>query len=341
MSKTIKYGLNGALIVGTGNAILNAINQMNRQDESITFNWKELFQAFCKGAFVGGASGLALGAIRDNDMNKILIATGGTASFIKEALNSYTNDDITLPKKAAGIQKQLYNEFREYLSEYPSINGSIIKGTSILNSDIDIQIKFNKDAGTIEDVRNIVEGFLRDSFFDNKLQNIRSQNHSIGLVFNINGEEKRIDIVPLREIENGKGDTYLYSTKNSSIKKTNAKIQISKLRFTEKQKQIIKLLKGWKIDNGLQLPSILIEYIVKRAFAEFTMPKRIDKALLFVIEYIANNITYIRVIDPSNTNNIISDSLSCNEKVELQDFCFKMLDEIKKDERNIIDYFEC
>ncbi len=341
MNKTIKYGINGALIVGTGNAILNTINQINCQDESNTFNWNELFKAFCKGALVGGASGLTLGAIRDNDMNKILIATGGTAGFIKKALNNYSNNDLTLPKKAEIIKYKLYKKFREYLSEYPTINGSIIKGTSIHNSDIDIQLKFNKDSGKIDDMINIVENFLKSSFYDNKLQNVRRQNHSIGLIFNISGEEKRIDIVPMREIENGKGDTYLYSTESNSIKKTNSKIQNSKLKFTEKQKQIIKLLKGWKIDNGLQLPSILIEHIVKRAFAEHIVPRGIDNALLFVIDYLANKITYIRIVDPANTNNIISNSITYKEKEDLQDFCFRMLDEIKNDKRNIIDYFDC
>lgn len=335
MNKTIKYAANGALIVGIGNAILNAINQV----ENNSFNWNEFFKAFRKGALVGGASGLVLGAIRDNEMTKILMATGGTAGFINKALYNYTDDDVTLPKKAQKIQKKLHREFKEYLSEYPSINGSFIKGTAIQNSDIDIQVKFNKKVGNIQDVRNKVEDFLTDSFYDHKLLNIRSQNHSVGLVFDIKGEKKRIDIVPMREIENGKGDTYLYSSKNNSIKKTNAKIQIGKLKFTEKQKQIIKLLKGWKLDNGLQFPSILIEHIVKKAFIGNSVPRRIDKGLLFIIEYIANNITYLRIVDPANSNNIISDSLSYNYKVEIQDFCFKMLSDIEHDQRNIVDYF--
>ena len=339
MNKTIKYAKNGALIIGIGNAILNAYNQLNNQDENSQFDWEECLKSFGKGALIGGAGGLAIGAVKDNEMTKILMATGGTAGFIKEVLNNYTDNDLSLPKKAQKIQKKIHNEFKEYLSEYPSINGSVVKGTAIQNSDIDIQVKFNRNADSIENIRNNIEDYFNESFYDRNLKKVRSQNHSIGLVFDLKGEDKRIDIVPMREIENGKGDTYLYSTKNSSIKKTNTQKQISKLKFTEKQKHIIKLLKGWKIDNDLYFPSVLIEHLVKITFIGNSVPHDTDKALLFTIEFIANNITQIRIVDPANTNNIISDCLTNTEKEELQNFCFKMLNEIDKDKRNIIDYF--
>ncbi|MBK8722299.1 MAG: hypothetical protein IPL95_08530 [Saprospiraceae bacterium] len=339
MNKTIKYATNGALIFGIGNALLNSFKQLNNQEKTNSFNWSELLRAFGKGALLGGAGGLAIGAIKDNDMTNILMATGGTAGFVKEALNNYTDNDLSLPKKAEKIQKKLYDEFNESLTEYPSINGSIIKGTAIQNSDIDIQLKFNKDADSIENIRNNVEYYLKDSFYDRNLIKVRSQNHSVGLVFDLKGEEKRIDIVPMREIENGKGDTYLYSTKNYSIKKTNTQKQISKLKFTEKQKQIIKLLKGWKIANDLNLPSVFIEHLVLRAFVNNSVPHGLDNALLFIIEYIANNITRIKIVDPGNTNNIISECLTIDEKEKLQNFCFSMLDEIVIDKKNIVDYF--
>lgn len=332
MNKTVKYATNGALIFGFG----NAFKQLNNKNP---FNLSELLKAFGKGALLGGAGGLAIGAIKDNNMTNILMATGGTAGFVKKVLNNYTDNDLSLPKKAQKIQKILYYKFKKYLSEYPSINGSLVKGTAIQNSDIDIQLKFNKNANSIQNIRSNVEDYLIESFYDKNLIRVRSQNHSIGLVFEIKGEEKRIDIVPMREIENGKGDAYLYSTKNNSIKKTNSYKQNSILKFTEKQKNIIKLLKGWKIDNNLKFPSIFIEHLIKKIFLNNYVPRGLDNALLFTIEFIANNITQIRIIDPANTNNIISECMSNSEKKNLQYFCFKMLDEIDKDKRNIIDYF--
>lgn len=340
MNKAIKYTINGALIFGTINALSSLVKQLNSNEEEKVIDWSKCFRGFGRGAFIGGAGGFVMGTIRDNNMTKMLITAGGTAGFIKKSLNIYSDTDTILPKKIKNIQYKINNEFGEYLSEYPSVNGSLKKGTAIHSSDVDIQVKFNRDTESIKNIRSEVESYLNKEFYDRNLIEVRSQNHSVGLIYDIKGTKKRIDIVPMREVENGKGDAYIYSTKNNSIKKTNAKKQLGKLKLTEKQKQIIRLLKGWKIDNNLKFPSIFIEHVVNRAFKENYIPRTIDKALLFVIEYISNNITHIKIIDPANTNNIISETLSYSDKVYLRDFCYEMINDVNKDKRNIIDYFK-
>lgn len=193
-------------------------------------------------------------------------------------------------------------------------------------------------------VYELVNEFCAEEYRDRSLTSVRSQKHSVGLSFNIDNKDKRIDVVPLRQLNNGSGDSYLYVGNDSffgqaSYKKTNAKKQLSALRFTIKQKRIIKLLKAWKIDNNLSIKSIYLEYLVHKAFARTKMPADIDKCLLEVIKFIGSNITTLRFVDPANSNNIISDSLTYTQKGNIQDYCFKMLDNISKDERNIIDYF--
>lgn len=47
----------------------------------------------------------------------------------------------------------------------------------------------------------------------------------------------------------------------------------------------------------------------------------------------------VKIIDPANTNNIISNSLTFKEKESISEFCYKMIENITQDERNIIDYF--
>jgi hypothetical protein len=79
---------------------------------------------------------------------------------------------------------------------------------------------------------------------------------------------------------------------------------------------------------------------VLRAFSECTIPYGTDKTLLFLVEYIRDNINNIRIVDPANTNNIISDSLSDSDKESLSTFCTKMIDEINRDSKNILDYFD-
>lgn len=338
MNKSVKYAANGAMIFGVINGLINAFKQLNDDDKP--FDWVACLKAAGKGAAVGGLGGFAVGSLKDDEMADLLMVAGGASGLLTKALDNYMDDDTSLQTKAQEIQSIINNEFGTLLSEYPSIGGSIVKDTNINSSDIDIHVRFNKNSGKIDNMIDILEAFFREKFDDKQLSKVRRQNYSIGLVFNINGEEERIDIVPMREIENGKGDTYIYSTKGNGIRKTNAQIQRETLKFTEKEKRIIKLLKGWKVGNGLRFPSILIEYIVKRAFSEKNAPRGIDKTLFFVIEFIANNITSMRVVDPANSNNVISDSLSYDEKIEIQSFCREMLADVSKDQRNILDYFD-
>jgi hypothetical protein len=339
MNKTIKYSINGALWCGIINGIINALNQKDKQAPNERFNWNEFFKAFGNGALLGGAGGLVIGAVRDDEMTEALICAGGTAGFIKRTLENNSDTDTSRLIKAEKIRNKLYVAFGDLLCEYPSLSGSVKKGTAIARSDIDVVVKFNKNAGTIEDIRNLTEDYLTNKYCDKRLTKVRNQNHSIGLFFKLYGEIKRIDVVPMREIENGKGDSFLYSSFDARIIKTNSTKQNKVLNFTAKEKRIIMLLKSWKIENQIDMPSVFIEHIVKRAFNERHVPRRLDNALLIVIEYLANKITKIRIVDPANTNNIISDSLSGNEKETIQNFCLTMLDNIEKDERNILDYF--
>ena len=82
-----------------------------------------------------------------------------------------------------------------------------------------------------------------------------------------------------------------------------------------------------------------LEYLVYKAFESTKMPVDIDKCLLEVIKFIGKNITTLRFVDPGNSNNIISNTLTELQKANIRDYCFQMLDNIHKDERNIMDYF--
>jgi predicted nucleotidyltransferase len=339
MNKAIKYAINGGIVIGLFKALINANSQIENKGPGIPFDWNKFFKEFGKGAATGAIGGFVIGSIQDDKMTNILAAAGGATGLIKNALNNYTDDDTALQYKAKQIQRKLYEKFGSFLSEYPKLNGSTQKGTAIIGSDIDIILRFKKNATKIGEMPLVVEEFLTNEFNDSKLIKVRDQEYSYGLFFKINGESKRIDIVPMREIENGYGDAYIFSKVSSSIKKTNSKRQNKILSFTEKQKKIIKLIKGLKMDNSLQIQSTLIEHMVLKAFEQEIIPHSLEKALLTVIDFIAKRIVSIRIVDPANTNNIISDNLSLQEKENIRNFFVKMLEDVVKDKRNFIDYF--
>lgn len=342
MNKSIKYAASGALLFGAGNAFINALNQTNSNKE---FEWDRLFEALAKGALFGAATGFTLGVFRDKEMTKVLEKTSGVAGYLRYKLRTCHDESAkeTL-EKANHLREQLHKKFGKQLAEYPSIHGSAIKGLSIEGSDIDIQVAFKQNSGSIADVYEMVSEFCTEDYKDNSLKNVRSQKHSLGLSFKVADKNRRIDVVPLRQVNNGTGDTYLFVGNSNffgspTYKKTNPKKQLTAFKFTLKQKQIIKLLKVWKIDNSISIKSIYLEYLVHNAFNRKKMPAAIDKCLFEVIKFIGENITTLRFVDPGNSNNIISNSLTRLQKVNIQNYCFEMLDNINKDERNIIDYF--
>jgi len=341
MNKAIKYGTGGALLIGTVNALFNAANQMNSNEE---FDWGSFLEAFGKGALLGGATGFTIGLYKDNKMKKILKKTSGTTGYLNYKLKACRDEssEYTI-KKANHLREQLHKKFEHQLAEYPTIHGSALKDLAIQGSDVDVQVTFKQNAGTIANIYDKVNEFCSSEYSDESLTSVRSQKHSVGLSFDLGNTEQRIDVVPLRQVNNGTGDTYLHVGSNSffgssTYQKTNPKKQLAAFKFTLKQKKIIKLLKAWKVENNISIKSIHIEYLVHKAFMSTRMPSDFDKCLLEVVKFIGNNIS-LKFVDPGNTNNIISNSLTSFQKANIRDYCFDMVDKIRNDERNIIDYF--
>lgn len=344
MNKAKKYAQNGALIFGIGNALINAFNQLNSNDPNKKFDFKQFALATTKGALVGGAGGFILGSFRDSKMTKVFSKYGSVSNYLHESLDYFKDDNTLLLHKAEQVKNKLHHKFNDDLVVTPKFHGSIAKGTSIHGSDIDIQLQFKKDFGTLADVYYSVSDFIFDEFKDVKLEGVREQKHSIGMEFKINEEIKRIDIVPTRQTENKNSDICLFVNNTGffekpTYKKTNSLKQLESLAFNYREKRIVKLLKVWKTENNLKIKSIYLEWLAKKAFQQKSLPNNMEKALVDVIYFIATNIEYIRIVDPANSNNIISDTLTIHQKGVISKLCFKMIEDIKKDKRNIIDYF--
>jgi hypothetical protein len=348
MNKALVYTRNGALIVGLGNGLINIMKQLNNQPNfSTVFDWGQLLLAISKGAVVGATGGFIFGSIEDKRMSKILNTfKGSVPKYLNETLDYYQEDDGAdfILYKANQIRLKLHNKFKQDLIKYPNYNGSFAKGTSIQGSDKDIQLRFKKHTGTLEQIFNKVHAYLNNELNDSNVVNIRKQRHSIGIAYQLNEEIIRIDVIPARFSENRYNDDYIYVSNTSlfgqsTFKKINSDKQLKSLNFSTQEKKIIKLLKVWKNENEVNIKSIYLELLVKKAFTYGRISRNINRSLLDVLNYIAENIHLLRVVDPANTNNIISETLTYHEKISLSNYCFDMIDKIIKDKRNIIDYF--
>lgn len=186
-------------------------------------------------------------------------------------------------------------------------SGSYAKGTAIsLKYDIDLCIYFKNDAfSTLKDMYDQVFGSLRHL-------NPRRQIVSIRIT---NGSEN-IDVVPARLISNDSTDANLFVTTNGGSIKTNIpkhKDYISQ----HKCRPIIKLMKVWKNLHSIHYKSFALEILTIRALDDFRSEDYGDQVLQ-VLKYIRDNVETVKLVDPANTNNIVSDLISYNDKINMK-----------------------
>lgn len=113
-----------------------------------------------------------------------------------------------------------------------------------------------------------------------------------------------VDVVPGRAL----ASDFLYATlyKNSnppSTLKTSLKVHIDAVRKTE-LRQIVRLLKLWRVRHGVPLKTFALEILAARALAG----KRRDDygtAMWTIFQYMSKEVPTVRLQDPANTNNVL------------------------------------
>ncbi len=210
--------------------------------------------------------------------------------------------------------------------------GSIAKGTAIKSKyDIDIGISFNnEDFGTLKEMFDDVKMTLEKEYGKS---NTREQNVSIRI--EKNGHD--IDVVPCRKIKNDdtKVNLYLNRKDNNSLQ-SNLHIHVDEIKdFSELE--TIKLLKIWKIRKEIKFKSFGLELMVKKAFEKQNIIG-LDNKFKYMMEYITDNIDDIVLIDPSNTNNNIAETIKEAHKDRMKKYAKRALKCIENDSwENVFD----
>jgi predicted nucleotidyltransferase len=207
--------------------------------------------------------------------------------------------------------KPLYRELRKWANDYivkiiPS--GSFLKGTAIKGGAVDIDLLIslkNQTPYTLKEIYESLYDFLNQSYFP------RKQNVSIGIVYN----GVKVDLVPAKKQPNVSHPHSIYVSKLDTWTKTNIHKHINIIKKSP-HRNIIKLLKIWCNLNGLDFPSFLLELTVLE-----TLKKRpvlgIERKFLTVLKYIIEEFEYVKIYDPANTNNIVSDTITGDQKLQI------------------------
>lgn len=197
-----------------------------------------------------------------------------------------------------------------------SYSGSYAKGTAIRgHTDVDLFISLKH--GTPENLRDIYMKLTR--CLTNKGFSPRLQNVSIGVKF----RGASVDLVPGRKQSGNTSDHSLYHRKGDTWIQTNVSKHNLLIQKCGRRMEI-RALKIWRELFGLDFPSFYLELTVIKALAG--QPKnRLGTNLQKVLKYLVTDFETARVVDPTNSANIISDDLSAAEKRHIEKQAFDSL----------------
>jgi len=263
-------------------------------------------------------------------------------------------------KKKNDVKEALSKKFSDKKITNPIDSGSYAKKTEVNTKfDMDVCIPFKKESySTLKEMYNEVHDYFKKEYEDDDLITVKKQKVSIGLDFSVDGEILEMDIVPGREINNYLTDEelnlYVFSglwsqkerDENKERIKTNIKehIRLVSGQDNQNQRKIIKLLKVWKKENSsssANMKSFLIELFTIEAFKQnkSTIPNGLWDKLKMVIDFIIEKIETIKLQDPANSSNIVTDTLDDNQKKNIKRNLKNLLKQIEQDDENIKIYF--
>lgn len=221
---------------------------------------------------------------------------------LPDTIDNYTDNIVVTP-----LKKIIRNWAGTYLCDI-KLSGSRAKGTAIdIATDLDLFISLSSTTSN-----NLKE--IYNSLYDYVVRQgitARKQNVSIGITY----QNKDVDLVPAKRQGQYGNDHSLYRRKADSWTKTNIDTHIHKVKNSGRITEIV-ALKIWRENHNLDFPSIYLECFAMEALWGRNLYSYADN-FRFLLENIRDNIDSKRIIDPANSNNILSDELSYNEKKKL------------------------
>jgi hypothetical protein len=192
-------------------------------------------------------------------------------------------------------------------------SGSRAKGTAIsLASDVDYLVSLtsgcNANNGGLKSIYDSLHTHLIK-----KHNPVRKQNVS----FRIKIGSLEVDITPARKHTGNTNYHWIYVSKLDTWRQTNIQIHINDISGSGRQNEI-KLLKIWRELNGLDFPSIYLEYLTIQILSgKSKSADRLGDNFWFILQELSKDISNpltSRIVDPANSTNILSDLLNATEK---------------------------
>jgi hypothetical protein len=193
----------------------------------------------------------------------------------------------------------------QHLLAFP-LSGSVAKGTAItIGTDADIFISLiHSTPGSLADIYWNLYDYLSANGITPQQQNV-----SVGL----NYAGLKIDLIPAKRQSGGGYDHSLYRSKADTWTQTNVHKHVAHVRNSGRTREI-RALKVWRERHALEFPSFHLELVCIRALAGQPILGNLADKVWTALRFIANDLDRLRIVDPANSANIISDEITLAEK---------------------------
>lgn len=188
-----------------------------------------------------------------------------------------------------------------------SPSGSFAKGTANASgTDIDLFLSMAHNT-------NATLKEIYDSLFAH-MRSYQAKKQNVSINVRVNGYD--VDLVPAKLQNTWSQDHSLWRHRADTWTKTNVQTHIAHVRGSGRINES-RILKLWRDQNGLDFPSFYLEMTVIDALSTSGtggLASNVLQALSYLNERFAN----ARVVDPANTNNILSDDVTATEKSKIK-----------------------
>jgi len=237
-----------------------------------------------------------------------------------------TNEFLQKVVKSQDLTKQMLDDLvlnrdevesflREKFGDQPIIRygGSKAKGTMIMESyDLDMVCYFPRECNRdIKEIYDDVSKKLSEKYcIAPKTSAIRIEK----MEKDKTRIDYHIDVVPGRFIDDKKEETFLHvKSGQGGWIKTDLQKHI-KFILNSGCSDIIKLSKLWRTRNNINLKTFFVELLVVKALEGSRHKENLQLSFITFLEYLRDGIKDARLEDPANTNNVVSENWSENER---------------------------
>lgn len=193
------------------------------------------------------------------------------------------------------------------LTVHPS--GSFMKGTANRSgTDIDLFISLSgQTTETLKEIYDKLFSTLTANGYSPKRQNVS---------INVQANGYSVDLVPGKRQGTFGDDHSLYRRRADTWTKTNVVAHISHVIRGDRLSET-RILKLWRNQRQIELPSFYLELAVMAALPR-QYPETLSGNVWRAFQYLRDRFATARIVDPANTNNIISDDLTTGEKGKIK-----------------------